>query len=51
MCCSELVDLKACGLYDPINKKIVISTDIVCVENENWNWGRNADEVECDMHE
>ena len=42
---------KAYKLYDPINKKIIISRDIVCAENEKWNWGRNVDEVECDVLE
>ncbi|KAJ8616926.1 hypothetical protein MRB53_013112 [Persea americana] len=42
---------KAYRLYDPISKKIVISRDIVCVEDEKWNWGRSAEEVKHDVLE
>jgi hypothetical protein len=42
---------KAYRLYDPISKKIVISRDIVCVEDEKWKWGRSAEEVKHDVLE
>jgi hypothetical protein len=42
---------KAYMLYDPISKKIVISKDIVCVEDEKWKWGRSAEEVKRDVLE
>ena len=37
---------KAYRLYDPINKKILINRDIVCAENDKWNWKTKTDEAE-----
>ena len=42
---------KAYRLYDPVNKKVVISRDIVCMENEKWDWNNNADGKRRDMLE
>ena len=42
---------KAYRLYNPSSKKIVISRDIVCVEDEKWNWGKSTEEVKRDLLE
>lgn len=42
---------KAYMLYDPISKKIVISRDIVCAEDEKWDWRRSAQEMKDDVLE
>lgn len=42
---------KAYRLYDPISKKIVISRDIVCAEDEKWNWGKSTEEIKSDVLE
>ena len=32
---------KAYRLFDPVKQRIVISRDVVCSENEKWNWQNN----------
>lgn len=34
---------KGYRLYNLVGKKIVTNRDVVCVENEKWNWGRNIE--------
>lgn len=36
---------KGYRLYDPVGKKIITSRDVVCVENEKWEWDRSAEEL------
>ncbi|GAU22710.1 hypothetical protein TSUD_138340 [Trifolium subterraneum] len=33
---------KAYKLYDPVEKKIIVSRDVVFEENEGWNWDKNT---------
>ncbi|PRQ42077.1 putative RNA-directed DNA polymerase [Rosa chinensis] len=40
---------KAYRLYDPISERIVVSRDVVFEEDENWDWGRTAEEVRLDV--
>ena len=35
---------KAYRLFDPVNKKILISKDVVFEEQKGWNWKPNAEE-------
>lgn len=44
---------KAYRLYDPVEKKIVISRDVVFEEDKKWNWDKNYEkeiilDLECD---
>lgn len=34
-------EFKAYRLYDPKKQRIIINRDIVCIENEKWNWESN----------
>ena len=38
-------------LYDPVKQRIIISRDIVCIENEKWNWEGNGKTGERDTLE
>lgn len=40
---------KACRLYDPVDKRIVVSRDVVFEEDKGWNWGRKNAEENLDL--
>ena len=42
---------KAYRLFDPINKKVLISKDVVFEEQTGWNWKQNAKEHQQDTLE
>lgn len=35
---------KSYRLYDPISQRIIISSDMVFEEDNNWNWGKHNEE-------
>lgn len=37
---------KAYRLFDPVNKKIKVSRDVVFDENKSWNWASSNKEKE-----
>ena len=37
-------EFKACRLFDPMAKKIVISRDVVFEEEKSWNWDKSYEE-------
>jgi hypothetical protein len=40
---------KAYRLYNPVSKKVIISRDVVFVENEKGEWKRSNEEIEVDV--
>ena len=42
---------KAYRLYNPVSKKVIVSRDIVFVEDKKWEWGENSAELETDVLE
>ncbi|KAL8127021.1 hypothetical protein AgCh_014082 [Apium graveolens] len=40
---------KAYQLYDPVDKRIVVSRDVVFEEDKGCNWGRTNDEEKLDL--
>jgi len=42
---------KAYRLYNPVSKKVIISRDVVFIENEKWEWKRSNEEIEVDLLE
>ena len=44
-------EAKAYRLYNSVSKKVIISSDVVFVENEKWEWEKNNEEIKVDVLE